>query len=182
MNLLAISGSLRAGSSNTTLVEAAIALSPATLEFTRYGALADLPAFNPDLDDEQAPFPAVQEFRARLRAADGVVISCPEYAHGVPGSFKNALDWVVGSGEFVDKPVALFQASARSTYALASLTETLTVMSAHLVEEAHRTVPLLGASRSVADLLADAEVVAALTGGIEAMVRTIEARRGVTSA
>lgn len=182
MNLLALSGSLRAGSSNTTLLEAAIALAPAPLEFTRYGGLADLPAFNPDLDGDHTLLGAVQDFRARLRAADGIVISCPEYAHGVPGAFKNALDWVVGSGEFVDKPVALFQASARSTYALASLRETLTVMSAHLLEEAHRTVPLLGSSRSVADLLADAEVVAALSGGLEAMVRAIEARRAAASA
>jgi len=60
----------------------------------------------------------------------------PEYAHGVPGVLKNGLDWVVGSGELVDKPVTLFNASPRGTYAQASLTETLTVMSAKVVPEA----------------------------------------------
>ncbi|MEO5913889.1 MAG: NADPH-dependent FMN reductase [Luteolibacter sp.] len=141
LHLLAISGSLRAASANTAVLRAAIELAPSEVTITLYDGLAELPHFNPDLDGEIAP-PAVVEFRRQLAAADGVLISCPEYAHGVPGSFKNALDWVVGSGEFVDKPVALINASPHSTWALASLTETLTVMSARLVDEAAVTLPL----------------------------------------
>src|SRR5438105_3467377 len=115
MRILTISGSLRSASSNTTLLRAAAALAPEGVEIILYDGLGDLPHFNPDL--EEANLPSVMDFRARLRAADGVLISSPEYAHGVPGVMKNALDWVVGSGEFVDKPVALLNASPRSTYA-----------------------------------------------------------------
>src|SRR5262249_47022129 len=110
VRVLAISGSLRSGSSNTILLRAAAELAPRGLCVILYGGLADLPHFNPDLDDEANPPPQVREFRDALRAADGLMICSPEYAHGVPGSLKNALDWVVGSGELSGKPVALINA------------------------------------------------------------------------
>ena len=81
------------------------------------------------------------DFRGRLQKSDAVLISSPEYAHGVPGVLKNALDWIVGSGELVDKPVALINASPHSTHAYASLTETITVMSARLAKNACVTLP-----------------------------------------
>ena len=143
MRILAISGSLRASSSNTALLQAAAALAPQDVEVVLYDGLGDLPHFNPDLDGETVA-PAVSSWRSKLRDADGVVFSVPEYAHGVPGVLKNGLDWVVGSGELVDKPVTLFNASPRGTYAQASLTETLTVMSAKVVPEASVTLQLLG--------------------------------------
>ena len=62
-----------------------------------------------------------------------VLISSPEYAHGVPGMLKNALDWVVGSGEFMEKRVALVNASAVSSFVTEQLRETLTVMMGHVV-------------------------------------------------
>ncbi len=129
LQLLAISGSLRATSSNTILLRAAATLAPSNVKIILYDSIADLPHFNPDLDSENAP-PAVIDFRSRLQASDGVLICSPEYAHGVPGALKNALDWIVGSGEFMNKPVALINASLVSTHAQASLTETLTVMMA----------------------------------------------------
>jgi len=141
MRILGISGSLRAGSSNTVLLQAAVALAPAPLKVVLFDRLAEFPHFNPDLDRE--PFPAaVLDFRAGLRKSAGVLISCPEYAHGVPGVLKNALDWLVASGELYEKPVALFNASPRGTYAQASLAETLAVMTARLVPEASLTVTL----------------------------------------
>src|SRR5512136_978771 len=141
MRILAISGSLRAGSSNTALLHAAAALAPRSFEVSVYSGLATLPHFNPDLDNEAVPS-AVVDFRSQLRACDGVLISSPEYAHGVPGVLKNALDWVVASGELYGKPVALINASPRSTYAQASLKDTLTVMTASLIPEASITVSL----------------------------------------
>ena len=139
MRILAISGSLRAASSNTTLLRSASALAPKGVEIILYDGLAGLPHFNPDLEETLQP--AVTDFRTRLQAAHGVLISSPEYAHGVPGALKNALDWVVGSGEFVDKPVALLNAAPRSTHAQASLRETLTVMTARIVAEASVAIP-----------------------------------------
>jgi len=134
--ILALSGSLSARSSNTALLRAAAALAPDGLAFVYYDEqLGSLPHFNPDLDGEGAvPPTAVGEFRGLLRAADGVLLSCPEYGHGVPGALKNALDWIVSSGELEGKPVALIVASpSGGEWARAALTPTLEVIGARLV-------------------------------------------------
>jgi NAD(P)H-dependent FMN reductase len=154
MQLLAISGSLRAASTNTTLLKAAIVLAPEGLTLNFYDGLGDLPHFNPDLDKEPAPA-AVADFRNQLRNSAGVIISSPEYAHGVPGVLKNALDWLVASGELYEKPVALFSASPRANYAHASLVETLTVMTAKVVSEACIVVPLLGKNLDESAVVSD---------------------------
>jgi NAD(P)H-dependent FMN reductase len=138
--VLAISGSLRHGSMNTALVHALARTAPGGVIVSVYDRLEHLPFFNPDL----APSAEVRQFQAALHACDAVVISSPEYAHGVPGVLKNALDWLVGSGELIDKPVALLNASSRATHAWSSLMETLTVMSAKVIENASITLPLDG--------------------------------------
>lgn len=135
-----------------------------------YEGLGDLPHFNPDLDVEPAP-PAVGTFREQLRWADAVVISSPEYAHGVPGSLKNALDWVVGSGELVEKPVALLNASPMSTFAQASLAETLRTMSAVVLEEASVTVPLRGSKLGAEEIASNVEFGAVLRAAVLALER-----------
>ena len=136
MRVLAISGSLRARSSNRALLRAAATLAPG-MEWETYEGLAELPHFNPDEDDDDRPVPpAVAELRARFIAAEGWVISSPEYAHGVPGSLKNALDWLVSCPELPGKPVLLLNASAvGGDFAQASLTETLRTMSLEVLEE-----------------------------------------------
>src|SRR6476661_7959485 len=142
MRFLAISGSLRAGSSNTTLLEAARLVAPSDVEVVLYEGLAVLPAFNPDLDTvegDRLPV-SVAQLRALVGSADGILICSPEYAHGIPGSLKNLLDWLVGSVEFPFKPVALLKANAHSVHAQAQLVEVLTTMNARLVAEV--TVPL----------------------------------------
>lgn len=149
IRILAISGSLRGASSNTALIHAFARIAPAGVEVMIFNRLDQLPFFNPD----SAPSPEVLEFQAAVGSCDGVVISSPEYAHGVPGVLKNALDWLVGSGEFVAKPVAVLNASERATHAWNSLVETLTVMSACVLEDASITVPLDG-SRLSADAIA----------------------------
>src|SRR5262245_30526458 len=106
MRLLGISGSLRAASSNTAALRAAALLSPEGVSVEIYDGIGDLPHFNPDLDEDEPP-PAVARFRGLVGAADGLLISSPEYAHGMPGTMKNALDWLVASREIVGKPVAL---------------------------------------------------------------------------
>ena len=174
LQILAISGSLRASSSNTALLRAAAALAPLEVEVALYDRLGDLPHFNPDLDGEAVP-PVVEDWRSRLRASDGVVFSVPEYAHGVPGVLKNGLDWVVGSGEFMDKPVTLFNASPRGTYAQASLTETLTVMTARLVPESSLTLRLLGNRVRPDEIAADPEMAAALRSAVQSFARAIAA-------
>ena len=130
MNILAISGSLRSASKYTKLLRAMAELDPSITLFERIG---ELPHFNSDVDDAGAPQP-VLDYREALKSADLILICSPEYAHGVPGVMKNALDWVVGSGELIDKPIVLINASPASKFAVAQLTETLTVMSAKVVQ------------------------------------------------
>jgi len=175
MQILAISGSLRRSSSNTALLRAAASLAPEGVEVVMYGGLGELPHFNPDL--EEAEPPAVSELRAHIRASDGVLISSPEYAHGVPGVLKNALDWLVGGEEFIGKPVALFNASLRATYAQAALTETITVMSGRIVAEASLTLSLLGKNLDESDIVADPEIANAVRAAIVAFVRVLERYR-----
>jgi NAD(P)H-dependent FMN reductase len=177
--VLAMSGSLRRASSNTALVEALARLAPAGVTVAVYGELGEIPPFNPDLDVETiAP---VRRFRAALDACDALVISSPEYAHGVPGALKNALDWIVGSGELIDKPVALINTSSRATHAHASLTEILTTMSARVVEEASPVVPLDGKQPTAADIVADATWSAAVSAALAALVRAAGGRNNSTT-
>jgi NAD(P)H-dependent FMN reductase len=96
---LAISGSLRAASTNTAALEALARLAPADVEIALYRSLAALPHFNPD-DDEETPPPAVVSLRALVGASAGLIVAMPEYAHGVTGVLKNALDWLVASDVF----------------------------------------------------------------------------------
>lgn len=171
VKLLALSGSLRAGSTNTELLRAVAALAPDGVAIETYEGIATLPHFNPDLEDALPP--SVVDFRARIAAASGLLISCPEYAHGVPGSFKNALDWLVGGPEFVYKPVALFNASPRASFAQESLMETIRTMSGRIVTEASVTLPLLSKRLDASGVVADAEISAALRDAIAIFVRAI---------
>ncbi|HEY1706693.1 MAG TPA: NADPH-dependent FMN reductase [Rhizomicrobium sp.] len=134
MHIVAISGSLRTGSSNTALLQAVAAAMPEGSTMTLFDGLAAIPAFNPDFDIEGTP-DGVTAFRKLIADADAVAISSPEYAHGVVGSLKNALDWLVGSGELYEKPVAVLHVSARGEIAQAALRETLTVMTGRIVFE-----------------------------------------------
>ena len=163
-----MSGSLRSASSNTAVLQGAAQLAPDGLEIRIWDGLGNLPHFNPDLDTEPPPAP-VAEFRRALRAADAVMISSPEYAHGVPGVLKNALDWVVGSGEFIDKPVALINASPHANIAQTSLAETLRTMTARVVPEASVTLPIASGKPTVPQILASPEIAGALRSAISAL-------------
>jgi NAD(P)H-dependent FMN reductase len=141
MRILAISGSLRSTSSNTAVLQAARTLAPPGVEIILYEGLGALPHFNPDLDGDNPP-QSVLELRSTVGLADGLLISSPEYAHGVPGSLKNALDWLVSSVEFPGRAIGLLNTSPRATHATAQLAEILTTMSARLVPEASVTLTL----------------------------------------
>jgi chromate reductase len=153
--------------------------SPVSLQILRTSlSTPTLPPFNPDLEGGPAPAP-VARFRAALQECDAVLISSPEYAHGVPGVLKNALDWVVGSGEFVDKPVALINTSARATHAWASLAETLSVMSACVVLDASITVPLGGRTLDADSVVRDAAFASALRSALTVLAAEAREARAV---
>jgi hypothetical protein len=174
MRLLAISGSLRTASSNTALLQAAAALAPAGVTITLTTAVGELPHFNPDLE---ADLPAAaRAFRAEVDAADGLLLSVPEYAHGVPGSFKNALDWLVGGPEFLNKPVAFLNASARGSWALAAVKETVTVMTGRISEEGSYTLPMLSGSVDEERILREPALAAGVAAALERFAAEIAPR------
>ncbi len=172
MNILAISGSLRQSSSNTSLLKAVVEIAPENINVIIYDGIGYLPHFNPDLEEQEPP--AVSAFRASLRDSQAVLISTPEYAHGVPGVLKNALDWLVSGGDLVDKPVALLNASPRSTFAQASLTETLAVMMAVISAETSVSISLPGNKRSVGEMAADPAISQTLSDVLAALARAVD--------
>jgi chromate reductase len=166
MNILTISGSLRATSSNSAVLDAVALLAPPDLRIVRYEGLGTLPHFNPDLDADNPPKP-VLELRRLVGEAQGIIFSSPEYAHGIAGSFKNGLDWLVRSLEFPGKPVVLINAAPRASHAEQQTLEILRTISAQLVDEAMLTLPVQG-SRLDARGIADTE---ALATPLKAMLR-----------
>jgi len=155
--VLCLCGSLRRVSSNRAALEAARQLAPASLALAMYDGLATLPLFNPD--DERDPLPpSALALREAVGQADALLIACPEYAHGVPGAFKNLLDWLVGSLEFPGKPVLLLNASARGSYhAQEALAEILRTMSAELLSTQPFPVALPGAGCTTEQILVSTE-------------------------
>ena len=130
IKILTISGSLRTDSSNTKILNALPGLVSENVEYRRYQSLDKLPFFNPGVNEDSE---FVAEFRQMLRTADGVIICTPEYAFGIPGVLKNALDWIVSSAELNGKPVCAISASplnAGGDKALASLLLTLEALGA----------------------------------------------------
>ncbi|HWZ34600.1 MAG TPA: NADPH-dependent FMN reductase [Mucilaginibacter sp.] len=152
--IVAISGSLRRGSSNHAILKYLGALPQPDIDYTIYNDLADIPAFDPGLDNDTPP-ESVANLRRLLTAADGVIICSPEYAFGVPGSLKNMLDWLVSSSTLVDKPVALITASLGGEYAHASLLLTLGALTAKLSDETNLLIQFVrskvGADGTITD-------------------------------
>jgi chromate reductase len=179
MKIVAIAGSLRATSLNTAVLQAASRLVPAGVKIEMFDGIGNLPFFNSDLDGDRLPR-EVAEFRTVIGTADGLLISSPEYARGVAGVMKNALDWLVASFEFPNKPVALINTSPRATHALAALAITLETMSARLVKDASITLPLLGTTNDAASIAANAEFATPLRSALECYVEAIRtfAREG----
>lgn len=134
MQLLAIGGSIRHTSSTAALVRAAARLVPPGVRVEVYGGLAALPHFSPDLDVDPLP-PAVAALRAAVGASDGLILATPEYAHGMPGALKNALDWLVSATEPIGLPVVLVSASpGGAAHAHAQFSEVLRTMNLRLID------------------------------------------------
>jgi chromate reductase len=171
MRVLAISGSLRAASINSALLRTAARLAPPGIEVTLSSVVAELPLFNPDL--ELCLPSSVTLLRAEVAAADALLIASPEYAHGVTGTIKNALDWLVSFEAFVNKPVAVLNASPRAHHADSALREILKTMSAVIVETASVSVPLLGTNITEAGMTELPSVVHAIRESFAALYSVV---------
>ena len=175
ISILAVSGSLRSNSSNTFILKAIIAMAPVQVHIYMYNGIGDLPHFNPEIEHDQLV--AVENWRKHVQGADGVIICTPEYAFGVPGVLKNALDWLVGSGELNGKPVAAISASPLATggdKALSSLENTLTALGTVKSERTLLKIPFIPKKLDAAGVLTDEatrqqlkEVLGALIGAID---------------
>ncbi len=139
-----------------------------------------LPLFNPDLEASLRPDcaqgRAVDGWNAEVRDADALLVACPEYARGVPGAFKNALDWLVGTDAFIEKPFVLFNASPRAHHAQDALRITLETMSGILVERACVAVPLLNRRLDAEAILADPHLAGPVRAALAALSAFIDAR------
>jgi chromate reductase, NAD(P)H dehydrogenase (quinone) len=147
--VLLVSGSLRAGSTNTALLRTILAACPDEIEAVLYDGMAELPHFNPDDDVEGAPVhPAVAALRAAVADADALLLCTPEYAGALPGAFKNLLEWTVGDAGTYRKPVAWVNASGPAAPtgaadAHGSLRKVLAYVGADVVERACARIPVL---------------------------------------
>ncbi|MGY4395520.1 chromate reductase [Sphingomonas sp. UYAg733] len=174
--LLGLSGSLRVASSNRNLLDAASMLAPAQTVVTVFDGLRGLPHFDADLDDEERLPASAAAWRQQVRECDGLIISCPEYAGGLPGAFKNALDWLVGEPGFQAKPVAILNASPRSVLAQESLRIVLRTMSADIVDAAAVTIPILGTALDAPAITANQTFSGALSRALAAFAEHIRMR------
>jgi chromate reductase len=171
IKILAISGSLRTNSSATSVLHHVGALVPASVEFNIYSGLSVLPHFD---DSDHVP-EEVKKFRELVAESDGVFICTPEYAFGVPGSLKNALDWIVSSGELTYKPVALITAASVGKNAHAALLLILSALRAKVTEEATLVIPFIRAKLNENGEINDAATLYAVEKVIVAFIQTIEA-------
>lgn len=142
IRLLTICGSTRANSSNHRLIAAITALFINQFEWTPSIELTQIPIFIPGMAESDEPA-IVKAFRNQIRTAQAVLLCTPEYAHGVPGALKNAIDWTVGSGEFSHKPTALITASTDGRLGHAALLETLKVIECEGIDTLNLLIPFI---------------------------------------
>ena len=172
IKIVAISGSLRNNSSATFIVRHVINLFPETIDFILYEGVGKLPHF----DDNDNVASEVTTFRQLLAQADGVFICQPEYAFGVPGSLKNALDWTVSSGELAQKPVALVTAATGGEKAHTALLLILKALSSKVGEGATLLIPFIRTKLNDKGEVINADIAGALTSVVNALVQTINAQ------
>lgn len=171
-NVLAICGSTRKESTNLNYIRAVAELGATQFNVTVFSGLTDIPHFNPELDNENPP-KAVADFRKQLREADGILICTPEYAMGVPGTLKNALDWTVSSCEFSKKPVALITASSLGEKGHASLLETLKIIESNITNYTQLLISFAKTKLGADYKIKDAETLAKVTKLVDAFAQLL---------
>jgi chromate reductase, NAD(P)H dehydrogenase (quinone) len=169
--ILGISGSLRLNSSNMTILRVLTEFAGDDIAIDIYNGIGNLPHFNPEIDQDHDLAP-VKDWRDRLKEADAIIICTPEYAHGVPGVLKNALDWIVSSGEFMHKPTAVISASPSpdgGDKANASLVQTLKMMLAKIPDAAILCIPAVSAKLDSQGNIVDVETEQSLRSLLKAL-------------
>jgi chromate reductase, NAD(P)H dehydrogenase (quinone) len=179
VNVVLISGSTRSGSTNTAALRTLAELEIRGVAATLWDRLVDVPAFVPD--DDAEPPDAVSALRFLLASADAVVFCTPEYAGTLPGSFKNAIDWLVGSGELYRTPAAWINVGnpGRGAGAEATLAMVLGYVDADVVEQACVRIPVGRDAFGPNGTVDDADVrarLASVLGAVAGHVRSLTDR------
>lgn len=170
IKILGIPGTIRQGSSNHKVLTIAAGFFPPQVEFSFYNGIGNLPHF----DGAENPPSPVADFLEWVRSADGVFICTPEYAFGVPGTLKNALDWAVGGGEFSGKPVAFITASTGGEHAHESLEKTLGAINARIPQGGSILISGIRAKLNVEGKFSDPELSLKIKSVVDALLKTID--------
>jgi chromate reductase, NAD(P)H dehydrogenase (quinone) len=180
MKILALCGSLRASSKNAQLLRAFILIGPQNAEITLCETIGALPLFNPD--DENSPPEIVERFRTEIERADALLIASPEYAHGITGVMKNALDWLVSFPPFAGKVIAVLNAAPRAHHADDSIREILCTMSARIVADVDTKFALQTTTQTAEQIVSDQELAMQISQIFEAVASCIhQSKSGANS-
>jgi chromate reductase len=170
VKILGISGSLRANSSTQMMIKEAARLFPPGVEFHVFDHIGKLPPF----DDSSHEPDAVIDFKRQLKEADGVLFLTPEYAFGIPGMLKNALDWTVGSAELVHKPAALIVAATSGEHAYHALLLVFKALSLNISDDSKLLISFIRSKLNAEGQITDLETLIKLKGAIEDLVKNIQ--------
>ncbi|MGH3071155.1 MAG: NAD(P)H-dependent oxidoreductase [Gaiellaceae bacterium] len=184
MKVLAISGSLRAGSHNTDLLQAAAAVAPDGIDVELYQGLKEIPPYDADDDVPGAQPEPVRRFKHALGEADAVLIATPEYNSSVPGVLKNALDWAsrpLVESPVRNKPVAVLSSSTGMFGGVWAAAETRKVLGALGARALEDTVAVPKAHERLADGV-DATLLDELRTVVDALATAVEARKASLAA
>lgn len=172
--ILALSGSLRKHSYNSAAINALKVLAPNSVEIV-VGEIGDLPLFNPDREYENIP--PVESLKKNIGESLGLILATPEYAHGISGPLKNALDWLVSGVEFPYKPIMLINTSPRASHAQSHLREVLTTMSGNIIEKAYVSIPLLSTGLDCDGIIKNNDIANVLQSGLVNFCDEIEKQK-----
>jgi chromate reductase len=178
--IVAICGSTRQNSINHSLIQAITAIGTEDLQISLYDGIGSLPQFNPDDDVEDVAI-EVANFRKQLDKSDGILICTPEYAHGVPGSLKNAIDWTVSSSNFPQKPTMLITASTDGKFGHAALLETLHAIDAKNVQNLQMVIEYAKTKISMDGKITDTKTFTLVKNLVQSFVKTIDEKNAYSS-
>jgi NAD(P)H-dependent FMN reductase len=170
--VIAICGSTRQNSINHSLIKAIVDLSAENLDITIFDGIANLPQFNPDNDGENVS-DEVAHFRQLLDNAEGIIICTPEYAHGVPGTLKNAIDWTISSSQFPHKPTMLITASTDGTFGHKALLETLKAIEAKNIDNLQLVISFVKTKMSSENQITDEKTLRDVQDLVSRFIQTI---------
>jgi NAD(P)H-dependent FMN reductase len=175
IKILGISGSLRSNSSASAILDMISKLFPAHVEFKIYSGIGEIPAFD---DSKEIPHP-VADFIQQIKDADGVFFCIPEYAFGVPGALKNALDWTVSTTVFSDKPVALVTAASQGQKAHEALLNTLMALGTKSNDELNLLISFIRNKLDENNQINDPATTEALVQVTTFFIKLVEENKGI---